>query len=409
MDSILISEKRSEHLSLLTALLLWVATGPYYFWKLISISPIAYRIFILLLFAILIKKGSRKLETKNRSIPMFLLGVCLYSVLPLLIGNANIYGTLSSLFSLLLLTVIIADSEYLKRVFNKFSKIYAISVAISLLAWVLMLLGFLPFLGIIPNVDGDRFYYHYPFVIIEQLDFATLDEMIRFPGPYDEPGLIGTFSAFILYINKYQLKNKVNLICFLVGLFSLSFFFALSTAFYFLFNYLFSKRIKIKDYMLIILSCLMLGAFYNATKDNDLIYGTFWHRFEYDKDEKKLAGINRTSEGADDFYNKLTISEYLFGGDSGRYKKVVEGSSSYKSVVINNGSIFLFLYLLFFIMYTKKRNPKNSDFILFFALLLGNTFQRPDIYGMVIFFLYICFANSMSRPNTINKGLTIDT
>ena len=54
--------------------------------------------------------------------------------------------------------------------------------------------------------------------------------------------------------------------------------------------------------------------------------------------------------------------------------------------------IFLILYLLFFVILAKKHKTNNKAFILFILVLVANTYQRPDIYSIVMIFIYSYFA-----------------
>ena len=221
-------------------------------------------------------------------------------------------------------------------------------------------------------------------------DLNSIVDTFRFHGPYDEPGVVGTFCSIILCVNKFNLRKVENVICLIAGICSFSFFFTIVVSVYAFFYYGFIER----NNKLLLLLLVIGSVFYLKTKDDELIYNTLWHRFEYNQDEKKIEGINRMSDEADVFYNNLSFTEYMFGGDEEKYQKVVEGSASYKSVIVSNGVIFLILYLSFYILYAKSKATKRLAFILFLFVLLGNTFQRPDIYGAVNFFLYICLANN---------------
>lgn len=403
----LFSKQPGGKVAFICALLIWIASGPFYFWNAVKFLGIAYKIILFVVIGFIFMRNRSPIYYREAILPiLFFLSLLLYSCLPLLNGNSNIFGFISSLFAFFLFYIAFSNKFFIKNVFDIFSFLYAITVGISLISWVLMLLGVTPLLGIIDNITFDRYYYHYPFLIVEQHDHVLIEESIRFAGHYDEPGLIGTFSAFILYINRFNLKKPVNILCLISGICSLSFFFAIVCLAYFVISFLFQNGAKFKkrnNTIKIVFVILGLSVFtlYQFTKDNDLIYGTFWSRFEYNKEEGKLSGVNRTTSEADKFYDNLTLDAFLFGGDAEQYKTVVGGSSSYKSVVVNNGAVFLLIYLLFFFLYARKRCSLRSNLFFFLFFLLGNTYQRPDIYGLAVFFLYICLANDISEEGKI--------
>lgn len=383
----------------IAAFILWIATGPYYFWWIPRASVFLYRVGIFVILWLVFYKHISIQNNKDKKIVfLFVLALLYYSFSSLFNGVTNTLGFICLLATFPLLTFLLSKQPYLYKVFNSFTIIYAISIVISLFAWVLVLTGRAPLLGMIDNISADRYYYHYPFIIIEQLDTKNFEDMIRFAGPYDEPGLIGTFSSMILYANGYNLKKKVNIICLLSGLCSLSFFFAIVTGFYYIVKIVHSKKIG-----LLIASISLVFIFFVSTMENELIYETFWKRFEYNEDEGKISGINRMSYAGDDYYNSLSFREFLFGGNVEKYKKVVGGSSSYKTVIVNNGAIFLVVYVMMLLTFANYRSRNMYSFVLFLFMLLGNTFQRPDIFGVVVFFLYACLANEIGTREYLVK------
>ena len=45
-----------------------------------------------------------------------------------------------------------------------------------------------------------------------------------------------------------------------------------------------------------------------------------------------------------------------------------------------------------FVILAKKHKTNNKAFILFILVLVANTYQRPDIYSIVMIFIYSYFA-----------------
>lgn len=388
-----IAEDKSETIQVyVAAVALWMLTFPYYFWSFASISVFVYRIVFLLIVGIVFYKHCRNKRKciDVKLIRLFCATLFYFIITTILKGDANLFGIISPFFNLFLLNIAFAEIPFVEKVFSAFSKVFAYAILISLVVWVGVESGMLSPSGMIDNPSHDRLYYRYPFLIVMAEDLNSIVDTFRFHGPYDEPGVVGTFCSIILCVNKFELKNKENIICFVAGICSFSFFFAIVASVYVVLYYCFIER----NNKLLILFLIIGSIFYLKTKDDEMVYNTLWHRFEYNQDEGKISGINRMSDEADIFYNNLSFTEYLFGGDEEKYQKVVEGSASYKSVVISNGIIFLVMYLSFFVFYAKSRTRKRFTFLLFLFVLLGNTFQRPDIYGTVVFFLYICLANN---------------
>ena len=52
--------------------------------------------------------------------------------------------------------------------------------------------------------------------------------------------------------------------------------------------------------------------------------------------------------------------------------------------------VFLFLYLLFLVLFVNSHVSSISKRLLMYVIILVNMYQRPDIYGAVILYLYSC-------------------
>ena len=118
---------------------------------------------------------------------------------------------ITSLFSyalrhvfLVCFVLLLKDTEK-KRLVLLFTRIFVIIVGISLISFILYLLGVeLPYETI--RYDGNTNYSDfkcYPFLLIEN-EPGTI---VRFQSVFLEPGHLGMISALLLYINGYSLKQ----------------------------------------------------------------------------------------------------------------------------------------------------------------------------------------------------------
>ena len=84
------------------------------------------------------------------------------------------------------------------------------------MVWLLLFFG-IPVPGkIIAPLNAVKTYNYiaYPFLVIPNYLGAGLDvyfQSLRFCGPFDEPGVVGTIAGLMLYIDNFNLKDKRNI------------------------------------------------------------------------------------------------------------------------------------------------------------------------------------------------------
>ena len=381
----------------IAAVVLWLLTSPFYIWNISSVSDLIWRAITLSILSIcLISNSDKELTKRTKGLRiLFFVTFSYYLFIPTIHGVYTFLGFISLCFSLCLVFFIGVKKSYLQSVFQVFAFIFSVSLLLSLISWILWNTGRLSLINMLVSYE-DRTYYHFPFLIIEQTDIRELEQTIRFAGCYDEPGVVGTFCAMILCVNKFYLKKFSSIVCLLAGCASLSLFFFLTLAIY---GVMYSIIVK-RNYLIPLLFAIGLFAFYSYTKDEVVFYETLWRRFEFDDSEKKFMGDNRMTYEGEMYYKNMSTADYLFGGDYPTYIKKAKGSSSYKTVVVKNGAIFLVLYLLFFVLYGRKFREKYISFLLYLIVLFGNIYQRPDIFGIVTTFLYVCMARNILSDNS---------
>ena len=376
-------DPKKNRLALFTALILYVLTGPYYCWPILRIPILSALLGIIAAYAF---------YCNRRRCGELLIVIALYSISLLLftITSSNIlvfFAFLPFVFFLL------GKDFFSSSVLNYYQSIFIPLLGLAICCWVLVLVGIMPSLGTIsPLVDIKDHSYNVFLFCIQQNGF----ESIRFCGPFDEPGVVGTFSALLLCIRKFNLKSLGSIILLIGGILSLSLFFFLIIGVYGLFI-----SIKSKNWITLLLISVVILVFYDKTKDDFVISQTLWSRFEWNSDTQRLAGDDRTNEAADDFYEKKKwTSEFWFGlNDYDSYWRLAEGSSSYKNIIMKNGVICFTLYLLPFIIIAYKRKRSLVDFALFLFIFISNVYQRTNLFDPPTMFLlaYLAYNFSIKR------------
>ena len=386
----------NKKLPLVIAILLLLALNPYYTWWL-NTSPL-YRILLNITIPILFFFSREKKENKT-PIALYIIATFLFVFLGLVSGRASIIGSISASICFLYAFVFFANKTLLFDVLEQIINILFILLGLAIISWVFYLTGHNSIMGVIPYpLNPELTYSVYPFFIISN-SFFDYDHVLRFAGPFVEPGFLGTLSALILVTKKFNLKDVRLIVVFIAGLFSLSLAFYIIAAFFGLFYLAVEKRKIVPTCILL----LLMGVFYSQTKDNEVLSSTIWERIEWDSSSGKMTGDNRSNDNVDVYYERIKgTSEFYIGTKNPNWYQDVAGgtSATYKSVICIYGFITVALYLLYLLQlgWSNKRNL--AGFILFAIVLFLNFYQRSSFYSLPVLFLYCCMAKAdmMSKP-----------
>lgn len=371
---------RIIYITYIAAILLFLEMMPYFWWWTQSYKYINYAC-RLLLCGIFWAHFSTHNKSSSGLITLFILSCLLFAI----------RGTIASLvLTIPLLFLPFASSSFIQNVFRAFTNIYCIITGIALVSWILLLLGFNNPIGTIDPLNANDFDYYtvYPLFLVTN-NFFDIQNAFRFSGSFDEPGMVGTFSALLLFANTFNLKSWKTYILLLSGIasFSLYFYVVLIMG---IIPKLFAKS-KTSSTIVVLFSIIV---FYNVTKENEVLGRLIWDRMEWNTSEKQFEGYNRTNYGAEIFYkNKWLTSDYWFGlEDYEPYRKLARGSNSYQNIVMQYGMLFLMAYVLFFVKYAWSGKRNKYSFIVFVVLFLSCIYQRPQVLSSVYLFAYVCLA-----------------
>lgn len=295
-----------------------------------------------------------------------------------------------SLFLLTFAFIPFVSKEFMAMCVDYFTKIYAVIIGISMVVAILVVMG-VPLGGqIIPPLNElkDYNYISYPFLVI-----PTLTEFIRFHGPFDEPGVVGTVGFTLLVVNKYKLKNIWNILILISCIISFSFAFYAGTVIYLIVRF-FTHREKSVGY-------LLLGAvvFYLVTS-NIPVFHNIYSRFEYDESSGKLVGDDRTVEAQDAFFESIRgTSIYFWGTSSDDIREEMTGSAGYKKAIIQNGLVFMVLYCLMFWGFANHCKLRRDQLLILIALMLINFYHRPNMLSFTYILLYIGYIKLRACEN----------
>lgn len=246
--------------------------------------------------------------------PLIFLCLCLivgiYSYDLLFVNRITLLGIIISFCSILCAsTVLILPTTAKRKLLIIFTKVTSILVLISLVGWILFLLK-IP----LPHYTNTShpYYIHTIYYLFNLNGYPEMQIIPRFAGMFLEPGHLGTMCTFLLYINKFNLRNVLN-IALLLGVllsFSLAGYGLLvgAAALHFYNN---GKK------GLLIAGCIIFvligagSAIYN-NGDNPL-YQLIFQRLEMN-DDGEIEGNNRTSKVFDRAYDRYLESDRIWLG-----------------------------------------------------------------------------------------------
>lgn len=369
-----INKTKTLILSFLMGLLFFGAMQPFWIWHVSE-----YLKLLLLVLPIVPIIFNMNIKGKQ-SFPFFVfLGILFFNVL------THGYSFLFSIYMLVFVFIPFCQDEVGIKAYNVFRKIMALCFVVSLVQWFLFWMGFnMPSLTVEPLNDLKKYNYHayLPCLVVPNTFFH-----FRFESAFDEPGVVGTISLLILFVENYNLKNFYNIIILIAGLCSLSMFFIGGTMIFYLIKY----GIKKPLYLLAFLICL--SSFYLVTKDNPVLDELVYARFEYDEATGGLAGLNRSTLDLDKYFESiLGTSTFYFGVDNDTREEFAS-SYGYKTVILRFGFIVCLLYVMFFLMYARRRGLKGLNYIMFCTMFLMTLYQRPNLFDVVYVFIFSQFIN----------------
>ena len=370
--------------NLIFALICFVSTVPYLFWN-VSIYILVVMLFIYFFTTFFTRDGIKvSLKEILTSLIIFFISLIFFIVSGLALG--------AIVFSTLIFILYLIKDDNLLEVFFLFKKVLCFFIIPSALLWFIhvLFLGNNEFLvlgqidAVNPYKKQDNLYYYiYPFMTIVSYDFGGA--FYRFPGPFDEPGVIGSIAALFLAIDRFSLSKNENRILFIGGLISFSLVFYVIFFLYFIVNIFFNFK---RSIVFTLLFTVILYWTYIISDIGEYFSKLIFERLRYKNGD--FSGNNRNSEllnvQFEKWLNTTDISVLFFG------EKIVnlDGSSSLKQVLISSGllgftSIFCILSILGFRRYGGKLDVHFFIFIFIFSLFI---YQRPDFTSVYVYVIF---------------------
>ena len=357
-----------------------ISMYPWFIWSVSLVYICALGSLVSLIFYLL-NKG--RFTLKRKSIPINLLLILSFLIYS---KSFSLFGTIEQIFVFINIFFLLNLKDNLKiKIFDFITNGMAILLSISLFFYIIHLLGVpLPSSNILSSKLGYTSTNYYFF--LTDLNFV---EFNRFKSIFAEPGHLTMGLIPLLYVNRFNLKNKAVLTLLIAQLFTLSLAGFLAIIFA-LIVYSFSRSVN-TFYPRIILGILVVlsGFFVSRLSDDNLIYLAIVSRLTFNESTGTIAGYDRTDANTDENFDRFIRSPDLFLGlgNERTDTTVSEGSAGYKVFLIRFGliaTLFIFaFYLSFFLNY-----PKYEIFG-FFLLVMVLLSQNAYPFWFCIVFSFI--------------------
>ncbi len=322
--------------------------------------------------------------------------------------NTILFGFLSflNLNALIIISifVVLSSVDFKIKLLHAFDLFLKCICCISLIGWLLYLVG-IP----LPHyyLDTTDYYSHEVYYLFVVGANNILELIPRFCGMFLEPGHIGSTCCLLLYINRFNFKDKSNYI------YLFSIILSLSLAAYCLFfigiclhYFLMGKHIL--KYILFLGVTVFVFYFISLTyNDGDNILNEkIFSRLEIV--DGQLSGDNRTSMLFDAYYEDwLKRGDVISGygrkayGEGNGTSNILHGCASYKRFFFINGIIGSLLVLaLYWSLFYRYRSRQGWGF---FTLYIICNMIRDYPFRLMWFYLFILgiVVLSLSEKDTI--------
>lgn len=372
-------------LSLGISIVFFKSINTWFFWDINIVVILLFGLICLTLYG---KKQSKRNEVQLEYLPQ----IIIFIVLKLyLVRDFNINGYLGAIVDILFIIYLIQLNDDLKiLIFQYLSKAFSLLVGVSIIVWVVHLIG-IPLPNEYLSYNNGQYIYNNYYAFLDNIRVPSDLIFKRFSSVFLEPGHLGLISSFFLYANKFDFKKKEVW----VFLFAIILSFSLAGYVLMFFSFVGYYMIHSKNHIIyfIIMTVLSL-ALYSFFKDynggenvfNELIIS----RLEYI--DNSFIGDNRVSLYVDRYYSELlSNNEMYFGiGEIAFNTKFIEGGSGYKVFIISHGIFGLLLFVSFYYMIMK--NYKSKMVVIYFLLFMLSFLQRSYSlwdYQLIVYILGI--------------------
>lgn len=345
-------------------------------------------------------------DGRQTNIALALLLYFFYFILFQLVRWGDLFG--SSIYLIVALILVVGVTDDTKKIaYDKFSKVMGMMVLISLVAWLTHKYVFeIPTISVF-DVSATKGQVAGTTLMKNHFFFVTyFDRTDRFYGVFDEPGVLGTIGALLLYVNRYDFRKWYNIALLAGGIPTLSLAFYLLTIIGMFFVY--SRKIismflvhsrKARDIIVSVLIIVIVGlAAYFVLWNNAEFQQHIVHRLSSSDGILSLINDREVQYIRDNFNTMLEHPlTMLFG--YGNNSQIGAGTSvSYMRWLLQYGFVGFSVMCFFVMTFLKNFNITTVGFFVLWMLAFS---QRPNIFSaayMVLIVVLVPKLNQLPKP-----------
>ena len=305
-------------------------------------------------------------------------------------GNNFILQSFVNLLNFIIVySVIVLNIEDKYLLLKVITRITSVILCISLVAWLLFLLGVpLPHSAEFLHTDNYHSYINYYFFLQVAREFSVIP---RFLSVFKEPGHMASICVLLILANiKFEKRSKFDIIILSVSLilsFSLAGWVVMAISLLIMSS--FERRYRIVKLIGVVMLFAFLFAEFGSNQDS-VVNEYIFQRLEYDENIG-IVGNNRTSDYFDIKYKQFKESTDVWFGISSQIKEGdnwTEGCSGWKVAIVHHGYIgFLFLHLILITYFYVYRCRHGFVFLLAYLILCYIRAYFVNPYWLYIFLL----------------------
>ena len=312
-----------------------------------------------------------------------LLAYIALSVYMLVTQRRNFNAHLLNLFNtFLFLALFQVRLDELKRFFNFLAKAMGGFLAISMIAYLLYLLGY--------NFPSREISYlkYYDFINYKYFMVSANSFMAtpRFQSVFIEPGHLGTMTALLLFTQTGKWRRWYNISLLIATLISFSLeAYAILISIIFLGLWIRGQKIVRKAILATItLTAITIGAnIYN--NGNNMLHDLIIMRMEFE--DGKMVGDNRVTQSFQEDYDEFLESSDVIKG--GREIKERRGNAGFRVYIYEHGLIGTSLLILFYVLSMRQKGNNRAFWsVIIVAGIAFYTRGRP-LEFFLFFSLYV--------------------
>lgn len=326
-------------------------------------------------------------------------------------GGNYVLQVFVSLFNLIIAySIIVLNIRDKYLLLKVITRITSVILCISLVAWILFLLGVpLPHTAEFLHTDNFHSYINYYFFVMSPRDFLILP---RFMSVFKEPGHMASICVLLILANlKLEKRSMFDIVVLSVSLiisFSLAGWAVMAISLLIMSS--FEGRYKIKKIVGVVILLTLLFIQFGSNQDS-VVYEYIFQRLEYDE-QTGIAGNNRTTDYFESKYTKFKESSDVWFGISSQLSEDdnwTTGNSGWKVTIVNNGYFgFLLLHLILITYFYNYRCKHGFIFLIAYLILcyIRSYFVNP--YWFYIFLLALpVFIHKTPLPQSSNQIKTL--